>query len=100
MIRTGFEDLVTRLGITPNIVANVDDMAMVRLLAREGVGLALAPSVVVADELQSGLLATAPFTLDLTEPFYAVTLPRRFPHPALAALLGRQSPVPSGDDSV
>ena len=88
VIRAGFEDLVARLGVTPDIVAEVDDMAMVRLLTREGVGLAVAPSVVLADELETGLLATAPYDLEISEPFFAVTLPRKFPHPALSGLLG------------
>jgi LysR family transcriptional activator of nhaA len=91
VIRTGFENLITHLGIEPRIVANVDDMAMVRLLAREGVGVAVAPSVVVADEIAAGVLATAPFDLGIAEPFFAVTLPRRFPHPALGDLLQRQT---------
>ena len=91
VIRTGFENLVARLGIRPNVVAHVDDMAMVRLLAREGVGLAIAPRVVLADEIDSGRLATAPFDLGISEPFYAVTLPRRFPHPALQQLLSDQT---------
>lgn len=86
-IRTGFEALVAGLGIRPRIVADVDDMAMVRLLAREDAGLAIAPSVVLADEIASGMLASAGFDLDLVESFYAVTVPRNFPHPALAGLL-------------
>lgn len=89
VIRTGFEDLIARLGVEPQVMANVDDMAMVRLLAREGAGLAIAPSVVVADELKAGILATAPFDLGISEPFFAVTLPRAFPHPALATLFRR-----------
>ena len=87
VIRASFEDLIARLGIRPRIAANVDDMAMVRLLAREGAGLAVAPAVVLADEIASGTLQTAPFDLQIKEPFYAVTLPRKFPHPALATLL-------------
>ncbi|MCR9113541.1 MAG: LysR family transcriptional regulator [Rhodobacteraceae bacterium] len=90
-IRSAFQNLVDRLGITPRIAASVDDMAMVRLLAREDAGLAVAPAVVLADEISSGLLATAPFQLKISEPFYAVTLRRRFPHPALAELLAAQT---------
>ncbi|MFD0915248.1 LysR family transcriptional regulator [Pseudahrensia aquimaris] len=86
-IRTGFEGLLSRLGITPRIAASVDDMAMVRLLAREGAGLAVAPAVVLADEIASRRLATAPFSLDIAEPFYAVTISRKYPHPMLAQLL-------------
>lgn len=86
-IRPRFEGLLARLDIEPNIVAEVDDMAMVRLLARENVGVAVAPAVVLEDEIANGRLATAPFALDIVEPFYAVTPPRSFPHPALAELI-------------
>ena len=86
-IRTGFESLTARLGVKPLIIADVDDMAMVRLLARQDLGLAIAPSVVLADEIASGMLQTAPFDLQIIEGFYAVTTQRNFPHPALASLL-------------
>ncbi|MEM6409545.1 MAG: LysR family transcriptional regulator [Pseudomonadota bacterium] len=87
VIRAGFENICAKSAISPRIAAEVDDMAMVRLLAREGVGLAVAPAVVLADEIAAGHISTAPFDLDINEPFYAVTLPRKFPHPALNALL-------------
>ncbi|MEM9757053.1 MAG: LysR family transcriptional regulator, partial [Pseudomonadota bacterium] len=86
-IRAGFDSLVARLGITPTIVAEVDDMAMVRLLARADAGLAIAPTVVLADELRAGLLATSPFDLELFETFFAITTKRDFPHPLLAGLI-------------
>ena len=87
VIRAGFENLIVKLGVQPNIIANVDDMAMVRLLAREGIGVAVAPALVLADEIIAGAVETSPFELGFVEPFYAVTLPRKFPHPALANLL-------------
>ncbi|MEL6210978.1 MAG: LysR substrate-binding domain-containing protein, partial [Pseudomonadota bacterium] len=86
-ISAGLEALLATLNVTPRIAARVDDMAMVRLLAREGVGLAVAPAVVMADEIASGMLVTAPHDLGIVEPFYAVTLQRSFPHPMLADLL-------------
>lgn len=90
-IRAGFEALISRLNINPRIIADVDDMAMVRLLAREGVGVAIAPRVVVADEINSGMLQTAPFDLEIAEVFYAVTVKRSYPHPLLAGLLAEGS---------
>ena len=87
-VRRGFDALAARLEVTPRIVAEVDDMAMVRLLAREDAGLAIAPAVVLADEIASGRIAPAPFDLRLTESFFAVTIPRSFPHPMLAELIG------------
>ena len=92
-IRMGFESLVARLGIKPRIIARVDDMAMVRLLARENAGLAIAPSVVLANEIESGRIKTAPFDLEITETFYAVTIQRSFPHPLLNELIGASRAV-------
>lgn len=86
-IRTGFDALTTRLSVAPRIAAQVDDMAMVRLLAREGIGLAIAPEVVFADEVAQGVIVAAGVTLDIEECFYAITATRSFPHPRLGALL-------------
>jgi LysR family transcriptional activator of nhaA len=46
-VRTGFDAWMERLDLRPQIAAEVDDMAMMRLLAREGVGLAVLPPIVV-----------------------------------------------------
>ncbi len=86
-IRTGFDALVAQLGINVRIAADVDDMAMVRLLAREGAGVAIAPAVVLTDEIEAGILCTAPFDLRIMETFYAITVARNFPHPLLKDLL-------------
>ena len=86
-IRTGFDALIDRLGIRPQIAAEVDDMAMMRLLTRENVGLAVLPPIVVKDELQNGYLREAAALPDITETFYAVTTSRRFPNPLIRLLL-------------
>ncbi|ETX27490.1 LysR family transcriptional regulator [Roseivivax isoporae] len=88
-IRTGFDSLTARLGVTPRIAAVVDDMAMVRLLTREDMGLALAPSVVFADEIASGMVGRAPVEIDIVESFYAVTARRSFPHPLVETLIAQ-----------
>lgn len=88
-IRSGFDALVDRLGVRPRIAAEVDDMAMLRLLARAGQGLAVVPSIVVRDELQAGSLVEWAQLPDLEETFFAITLRRRFPNPLLRALLPR-----------
>lgn len=86
-IRAGFDALTDRLGLTPQIAAEVDDMAMMRLLTREDAGLAVVPSIVVRDELASGQLVEAHPLTGITENFLAVTMERRFPNPVLADLL-------------
>ncbi len=86
-VRIGFDALMERLGIRPQIAAEVEDMAMMRLLAREGLGLAVLPPIVVQDELSSGRLVEADRLPDIGEAFFAVTLSRRFPNPILSELL-------------
>lgn len=86
-LRGAFDALAARLGISPTIAAEVDDMAMIRLLAREDAGLAIIPPIVVRDELASGALVEAAQLDDLREVFVAVTLQRRFPNPLLAEVL-------------
>jgi len=86
-LRTGFDALVDRLGVRPKIAAEVDDMAMIRLLAREGIGLAVVPPIVIKDELAAGRLAEIARIPDLVETFYAVTVTRRFPNPLVGELL-------------
>ena len=86
-IRAGFDALVARLGIPIAIAAEVDDMAMIRLLARDDAGLAVIPPIVVQDELASGRLVEAHRLPGIREQFLAVTLDRRFPNPLLAELI-------------
>jgi LysR family transcriptional activator of nhaA len=86
-IRIGFEALTSRLGVRPQIAAEVEDMAMMRLLAREDVGLAVLPPIVVEEEIATGALVEAGQLPGIAEAFYAVTIERRFPNPLLQPLL-------------
>lgn len=86
-VRIGFDALADRLGIRPQIAAEVEDMAMMRLLAREDVGLAVLPPIVVRDEIAAGTLVEAHQLPGIAEMFYAVTIARRFPNPLLRPLL-------------
>lgn len=89
-IRTGFDALVDRLGVRPQIVAEIDDMAMLRLVAREHVGLAVVPPIVVKDELDTGELIEVEQLPELKETFFAITLTRRFPNPLLEVVMGSE----------
>jgi LysR family transcriptional activator of nhaA len=86
-IRSGFDALVNRLGVRPRIAAEVDDMAMLRLLARERIGLAVVPTIVVRDELEARVLVEIAPLPQLKETFFAITLARRFPNPLLKVLI-------------
>jgi LysR family transcriptional activator of nhaA len=86
-LRAAFDALAARLQVQPLIAAEVDDMAMLRLLARENAGLAVIPSIVVQDELAAGTLVEAAQLEGISESFLAITLQRRFPNPLLAEVL-------------
>ncbi|MCA0928285.1 LysR family transcriptional regulator [Ruegeria profundi] len=86
-VRSAFDALASRLSERPQIAAEVDDMAMLRLMAREDIGLALVAPIVVKDELTSGRLVEAQEHPRIKETFYAVTLRRRFPNPLVHDLL-------------
>lgn len=88
-LRHGFDVLCERYGLRPTILAEVDDMAMLRLLARDLEATALVPAVVVRDELRSGRLHEYCAVPDLHEEFFAVTVRRQFQSPLLRELLDR-----------
>ncbi len=88
-IRASFDLLCDQLGIRYTLRAEVDDMALLRLLARDSGGVALLPTVVVQDELKSGALVEYAVVPDLQESFYAITVQRHFEPPWLKALLQR-----------
>lgn len=86
-MRFAFDRAMEAAGVRPLIHAEVDDMAMLRLLARERDGLALVPPIVVRDELEAGVLVEHFRLPDVQERFYAIVSKRRFPNPLLASVL-------------
>ena len=91
--RVLFERVCESAGVRPRIIAEVDDMAMLRLFAREGEGFALVPPVVVKDEIGSGVLAVTHRLPQITETFYAVTPTRKFEDAQVAALVERMQRI-------
>ena len=89
-LRNGFDVICERAGIRPAIFAEVDDMAMLRLLARDSQAVALVPAVVVRDELRRGTLHEYCAVPGLYEEFFAVTVRRQFAHPLVRAMLDRR----------
>lgn len=96
-IRTQFDLLCEDRQIAATIFAEVDDMAMLRLLARDSGGVALVPEVVVQDELRNGLLQKYCVVPDVFENFYAITAERHRQPPVLRALLTRPQSTASGE---
>jgi LysR family transcriptional activator of nhaA len=85
--RNGIDLLAEGIDASIRIAAEVDDMAMLRLLARADIGLAALPPVVVVDELASGRLVEACRLPGVSERFSVLIPEHKFRHPALEALL-------------
>lgn len=86
-IRSSFDLLLEREGVAPLIAAEANDMAMLRLMAKETNAVSVVPPIVVQDELESGELKEIYKIPSVRERFYAITTERRFPNPYLAKLL-------------
>ncbi len=87
--RTAFDVLCEERGLRLTVIAEADDMAMLRVLARELDAVALIPAVVVRDELQNGRLQEYCVVPDLYEEFHAISAQRRYQSPLLRTLLAR-----------
>lgn len=76
-LRAQFDALCLAADVTPRVRAEVDDMAMLRLIARDSGWLTVLPEVVVQDELRTGNLLRVGQSTQLQEHFYAITTAHR-----------------------
>ncbi|WP_417509113.1 LysR family transcriptional regulator [Methylophaga sp.] len=77
-IRSAFDAYCATLGYEPDIIAEADDMAMLRLLVRDTGAITALPPVVVKDEISSGNLSEYQVLPNVYEHFYAITIKRTF----------------------
>ena len=91
-LRAQSDALCAAANVTPRLRAEIDDMAMLRLIARDSGWLALLPEVVVQDELRSRELVTVGKSSELRENFYAITTPHRHRIEVLERLLVKHQP--------
>ncbi len=88
-IRSQFDLWCERHRLRIDIAAEVDDMAMLRLLARDSGAITVLPEVVVQDELREGRLQRYCAVPGVFENFYAITAVRRSPSLVVQSLISR-----------
>lgn len=88
-VRSQFDLWCERSGLTVEVAAEVDDMAMLRLIARDSGAIAVLPEVVVQDELREGRLQRYCPVPGVFENFYAITAFRHSPSALVQQLLTR-----------
>ncbi len=77
-VRADFDLILANAGIDPFVHAEVDDMALLRLLALSGEGLALVSKIVVEQELKSQRIKFMQRVPGLAEKYYVLTVRKRF----------------------
>ena len=93
-LRAQFDAMCMSAGVQPRLRAEVDDMAMLRLIARDSNWLTVLPEVVVQDEIPGGSLVSVGQSTQLQERFYAITTPHRHRIERLERLLQGSTEVP------
>ncbi|PLX75243.1 MAG: LysR family transcriptional regulator [Azoarcus sp.] len=93
-LRAQFDAMCMSAGVQPRLRAEVDDMAMLRLIARDSNWLTVLHEVVVQDEIHGGSLVSVGQSTQLQERFYAITTPHRHRIERLERLLQGSTEVP------
>lgn len=75
-----------RLGITPRIVGELDDSALIKTFAQHGIGVFAAPLAVEAEVMRQYGVVRIGSVDEIKARFYAISTERRIKHPAVAAI--------------
>ena len=86
-LRRSLERWFEARNLTPKVVAELDDSALLKAFAREGAGLIPVPDLVVPDVAATYGLEAVGALAGVEERVYAIALPTRLAHPVVAALL-------------
>jgi LysR family transcriptional activator of nhaA len=87
--RRVIEDWFGKHGITPAIVAEFDDSALIKTFAQQGVGVFAAPAAIEHEITQQFDVVVVGRTDDMLARLYAISTERRIRHPAVVAITER-----------
>jgi LysR family transcriptional activator of nhaA len=87
--RSDFDAWTERERLKLEVRAEIEDMALLRLFALSGEGVAVVPEIVVRRDLDDGKLRVIKRLRGLSESFFAVTATRRFPNPHVERVVRR-----------
>ena len=84
--RRALDRWFTRIEVAPRIIAEVEDSALTKVFASEGLGFMAVPSVIADSVCTRYGLKEIGRAEDCVERFYAITVERRIKHPAAIAI--------------
>ncbi len=98
--RRELEQWFRKVGVLPRVVGEFEDAALAKIVAADGIGLTVVPSIVAAEAMKRHGFSIAGKTEACRMGLYVVSAERRLEHPAIALLLktglrtGRKSEAP------
>ena len=85
-LRRALDQWFAELGVHPQIVAEIEDSALIKVFGQNGAGIFTAPTIIAREVRRHyGVLAIGA-TQAVRERFYAISVERRIKHPAVAAI--------------
>ncbi|MBL9187175.1 MAG: transcriptional activator NhaR [Opitutaceae bacterium] len=85
-LRRSVEQWFQSLGITPRVLAEFEDAALMKVMASDGRGFIPVPTLVAQEAIDRFSLRIIGATEKCREQFFAITADRRIHHPAVAAI--------------
>jgi LysR family transcriptional activator of nhaA len=82
-LRRSLEKWFRDIGVKPNVLAEFEDPALMKVMAADGRGFIAVPQVVVADAMERYRFHLVGSTAKCRDQFYAITAERRLHHPAV-----------------
>lgn len=86
-MRRSLDAWFTRVDAHPNVVAEFDDLALLKVAGEHGLGVIPVPSVVAEQAMEHYRVAYVGLADGVTERFYAVSAERQIAHPAVSAIV-------------
>ena len=83
MLRRSLDDWFAELGVRPNVVAEIEDSAVLKVFGQAGIGLFAAPTAVERDVRRQYGVRVVGRVNSIRERFYAISAERRIRHPAV-----------------
>lgn len=86
LLRRSLDQWFERLGVRPQVVAEFEDSALLKVFGQHGAGLFPAPSAIEDEICAQYHVRSLGRAEGVVERFYAITVERRIKHPAVAAI--------------
>ena len=86
LLRRSLDQWFAKNNIYPNIIAEFEDSALLKVFGEYGSGVFAAPSIVEKEIRATYGVDVVGSTLEVKERFYAITIERRIKHPAAIAI--------------